>query len=71
MKSSLTIQKSLLLSSEGVASKRNFFEASAPGKAEPTAVKKVRAGAGLSEDLPAGSCVRAGTSFLTNIPLFG
>nr|XP_009941252.1 PREDICTED: ladinin-1 [Opisthocomus hoazin] len=40
VKSSLTIQKSLLLSSEGVASKRNFFEASAPGKAEPTAVKK-------------------------------
>lgn len=40
VKSSLTIQKSLLLSSEGVASKRNFFEASAPGKAEPLAVRK-------------------------------
>ncbi|XP_051495069.1 ladinin-1 [Apus apus] len=40
VKSSLTIQKSLLLSSEGVASKRNFFEASATSKAEPLAVKK-------------------------------
>ncbi|NXJ84930.1 LAD1 protein, partial [Trogon melanurus] len=40
VKSSLTIQKSLLLSSEGVASKRNFFEASAPSKAEPLAVRK-------------------------------
>ncbi|KAK0674839.1 LAD1 protein, partial [Pygoscelis papua] len=39
VKSSLTIQKSLL-SSEGVASKRNFFEASAPSKAEPLAVRK-------------------------------
>lgn len=61
---SLTVQKSLLLSSEGVASKRNFFEASAPSKAEPLALRKVRAGAGLGEDLPAGSCARAGTSFL-------
>ncbi|NXN68544.1 LAD1 protein, partial [Himantopus himantopus] len=40
VKSSLTLQKSLLLSSEGVASKRNFFEASAPSKAEPLAVRK-------------------------------
>ncbi|XP_076213960.1 ladinin-1 isoform X1 [Aptenodytes patagonicus] len=39
VKSSLTIQKSLL-SSEGVASKRNFFEASAPSKAEPLAIRK-------------------------------
>uniref|UniRef100_A0A8B9GJ38 Ladinin-1 n=1 Tax=Amazona collaria TaxID=241587 RepID=A0A8B9GJ38_9PSIT len=40
VKSSLAVQKSLLLSSEGVASKRNFFEASAPGKAEPLAARK-------------------------------
>ncbi|NXK11531.1 LAD1 protein, partial [Herpetotheres cachinnans] len=40
VKSSLNIQKSRLLSSEGVASKRNFFEASAPSKAEPLAVRK-------------------------------
>ncbi|XP_010154727.1 PREDICTED: ladinin-1 [Eurypyga helias] len=40
VKSTLTVQKSLLLSSEGVASKRNFFEASAPSKAEPLAVRK-------------------------------
>nr|XP_009476841.1 PREDICTED: ladinin-1 [Pelecanus crispus] len=40
VKTSLTIQKNLLLSSEGVASKRNFFEASAPSKAEPPAVRK-------------------------------
>ncbi|NXV22517.1 LAD1 protein, partial [Cepphus grylle] len=40
VKSSLTIQKNLLLSSEGVASKRNFFEASVPSKAEPLAVRK-------------------------------
>lgn len=40
VKSSLTVQKSLLLSSEGVASKRNFFEASASSKAEPLAVRK-------------------------------
>ncbi|NWQ83619.1 LAD1 protein, partial [Columbina picui] len=40
VKSSLTIQKSLLLSSDGVASKRNFFEGSAPSKAEPLAVRK-------------------------------
>ncbi|XP_061869596.1 ladinin-1 isoform X3 [Colius striatus] len=39
-KSSLAVQKSLLLSSEGVASKRNFFEASTPSKAEPLAVRK-------------------------------
>ncbi|XP_010180072.1 PREDICTED: ladinin-1 [Mesitornis unicolor] len=39
-KSSLTIQKSLVLSSEGVASKRNFFEASTPSKAEPSAIRK-------------------------------
>ncbi|KAM9255471.1 ladinin-1 [Cariama cristata] len=40
VKSSLTIQKSLVLSSEGVASKRNFFEASTPSKAEPLVVRK-------------------------------
>ncbi|XP_075377819.1 ladinin-1 [Mycteria americana] len=40
VKSFSTVQKSLLLSSEGVASKRNFFEASAPSKAEPLAVRK-------------------------------
>ncbi|NXI34700.1 LAD1 protein, partial [Galbula dea] len=40
VKSSLTIQKSLVLSPEGVASKRNFFEASAPSKAEPLAIRK-------------------------------
>ncbi|XP_061219090.1 ladinin-1 isoform X2 [Neopsephotus bourkii] len=40
VKSSLPVQKSLLLSSDGVASKRNFFEASAPGKAEPLAARK-------------------------------
>ncbi|NXT50786.1 LAD1 protein, partial [Pluvianellus socialis] len=40
VKSTLTLQKSVLLSSEGVASKRNFFEASAPSKAEPLAVRK-------------------------------
>ncbi|NWI27619.1 LAD1 protein, partial [Sula dactylatra] len=40
VKSSLPIQKGLLVSSEGVASKRNFFEASTPSKAEPLAVKK-------------------------------
>ncbi|XP_009665620.1 ladinin-1 [Struthio camelus] len=41
VKSSLTVQKNLLLSSEGVASKRNFFEASTPPtKAEPLAVRK-------------------------------
>ncbi|NXX82316.1 LAD1 protein, partial [Urocolius indicus] len=39
-KSSLAVQKSLLLSSEGVASKRNFFEASPPSKAEPLAARK-------------------------------
>ncbi|NWX03783.1 LAD1 protein, partial [Caloenas nicobarica] len=40
VKSSLTIQKSVLLSSDGVASKRNFFEGSTPSKAEPLAVRK-------------------------------
>ncbi|NXH10598.1 LAD1 protein, partial [Bucco capensis] len=40
VKSSLTVQKSMVLSSEGVASKRNFFEATAPSKAEPLAVRK-------------------------------
>ncbi|NXS13226.1 LAD1 protein, partial [Neodrepanis coruscans] len=40
VKSSVPVQKSRLLPSEGVASKRNFFEASAPGKAEPLAVRK-------------------------------
>ncbi|XP_013799505.2 ladinin-1 [Apteryx mantelli] len=40
VKSSLTVQKNLMLSSEGVASKRNFFETSAPAKAEPLTVRK-------------------------------
>ncbi|XP_058712130.1 ladinin-1 isoform X2 [Poecile atricapillus] len=40
VKSSLPVQKSRLLSSEGVASKRNFFEGSAPGKAEAAVVRK-------------------------------
>lgn len=40
----MTVQKSLVVTSEGVASKRNFFEASAPSKAEPLAARKVRAG---------------------------
>ncbi|NXE70341.1 LAD1 protein, partial [Calcarius ornatus] len=40
VKSSVPAQKSRLLSSEGVASKRNFFERSAPGKAEPAAARK-------------------------------
>ncbi|NWT83225.1 LAD1 protein, partial [Lanius ludovicianus] len=40
VKSSTPVQKSRLLSSEGVASKRNFFEGSAPSKAEPAALRK-------------------------------
>ncbi|XP_053819959.1 ladinin-1 isoform X2 [Vidua chalybeata] len=40
VKSSVPAQKSRLLSSEGVASKRNFFEKSAPSKAEPAALRK-------------------------------
>ncbi|XP_021233086.1 ladinin-1 isoform X2 [Numida meleagris] len=40
VRSSLTVQKSLVLTSEGVASKRNFFEASVPSKAEPLAARK-------------------------------
>ncbi|NWY71117.1 LAD1 protein, partial [Erithacus rubecula] len=40
VKSSVPVQKSRLLSSEGVASKRNFFEGSAPGKAEAAALRK-------------------------------
>lgn len=36
----MPVQKSRLLSSEGVASKRNFFEGSAPSKAEPAALRK-------------------------------
>ncbi|NXY85826.1 LAD1 protein, partial [Alcedo cyanopectus] len=40
VKSSLTTQKSLMMPSEGVASKRNFFEASTPSKAEPLTVRK-------------------------------
>ncbi|NXJ26254.1 LAD1 protein, partial [Dicrurus megarhynchus] len=40
VKSSVPAQKSRLLSSEGVASKRNFFEGSAPSKAEPAALRK-------------------------------
>ncbi|XP_042743080.1 ladinin-1 [Lagopus leucura] len=40
VRSSLTVQKSLMLTSEGVASKRNFFEASAPSKAEPLTARK-------------------------------
>ncbi|NXU38185.1 LAD1 protein, partial [Drymodes brunneopygia] len=39
-KSSQPVQKSRLLSSEGVASKRNFFEGSAPSKTEPAAPRK-------------------------------
>lgn len=62
VKSSLSIQKSLLLHSEGVASKRNLFEASAPSKAEPLTVRKVR-GAALSQDLPTASCAGTRTSF--------
>ncbi|NXK94678.1 LAD1 protein, partial [Formicarius rufipectus] len=37
---SVPVQKSRLLPSEGVASKRSFFEASAPSKAEPLALRK-------------------------------
>ncbi|NXD01568.1 LAD1 protein, partial [Certhia familiaris] len=40
VKSSVPVQKSRLLSSEGVASKRNFFEGSAPSKAETAALRK-------------------------------
>ncbi|XP_008940130.1 PREDICTED: ladinin-1 [Merops nubicus] len=40
VKSSPAVQKSLVLSSEGVASKRHFFEASTPSKPEPLAVRK-------------------------------
>uniref|UniRef100_H0YSV7 Ladinin 1 n=1 Tax=Taeniopygia guttata TaxID=59729 RepID=H0YSV7_TAEGU len=40
VKCSVPAQKSRLLSSEGVASKRDFFERSAPGKAEPAALRK-------------------------------
>ncbi|NXI84828.1 LAD1 protein, partial [Rhipidura dahli] len=40
VKSSVPVQRSRLLSSEGVASKRNFFEGSAPSKAEPAALRK-------------------------------
>ncbi|NWS22089.1 LAD1 protein, partial [Pachyramphus minor] len=40
VKSSVSVQKSRLLPSEGVASKRSFFEASAPGKAEPLTLRK-------------------------------
>ncbi|EOB05631.1 Ladinin-1 [Anas platyrhynchos] len=40
VRSSVTVQKSLVVTSEGVASKRNFFETSAPSKAEPLAAKK-------------------------------
>ncbi|XP_014728356.1 PREDICTED: ladinin-1 isoform X2 [Sturnus vulgaris] len=40
VKSSVPVQKSRLLSSEGVASKRNIFEGSAPSKAEPAALRK-------------------------------
>lgn len=40
----MSVQKSRLLSSEGVASKRNFFEGSAPSKAESAALRKVRQG---------------------------
>ncbi|OWK56451.1 Ladinin-1 [Lonchura striata] len=40
VKSSVPAQKSRLLSSEGVASKRDFFERSAPSKAEPAAPRK-------------------------------
>ncbi|XP_072774891.1 ladinin-1 isoform X1 [Taeniopygia guttata] len=40
VKCSVPAQKSRLLPSEGVASKRDFFERSAPGKAEPAALRK-------------------------------
>ncbi|XP_018864579.1 ladinin-1 isoform X2 [Parus major] len=40
VKSSVPVHKSRPLSSEGVASKRNFFEGSAPGKAEAAVVRK-------------------------------
>ncbi|NXP22200.1 LAD1 protein, partial [Scytalopus superciliaris] len=40
VKCSVSVQRGRLLSSEGVASKRSFFEASAPSKAEPLAVRK-------------------------------
>ncbi|NXG11833.1 LAD1 protein, partial [Sakesphorus luctuosus] len=40
VKSSVPVQKSRLLSSEGVASKRSFFEASVPSKAEPLVLRK-------------------------------
>ncbi|POI18703.1 hypothetical protein CIB84_017553, partial [Bambusicola thoracicus] len=40
VRSSLTVQKSLVVTSDGVASKRNFFEASTPSKAEPLAARK-------------------------------
>ncbi|NXS90802.1 LAD1 protein, partial [Jacana jacana] len=40
VKSSLTMQKSLLVSSEGVASKRNIFEGGSPSKAELPAARK-------------------------------
>lgn len=64
VKSSLPVQKSLLLSSEGIASKRNFFEASAPGKAEPLAARKV------TQEPPASPCAGADTSFSgTSSPL--
>lgn len=54
-------QKSRLLSSEGVASKRDFFERSAPSKAEPAALRKVRperrwAGTGCGANLPRFAC---------------
>ena len=40
VRSSLTVQKSLVLTSDGVASKCNFFEASTPSKAELFAARK-------------------------------
>ncbi|NXP75232.1 LAD1 protein, partial [Ramphastos sulfuratus] len=39
-KSSLAVQKGLVLSSEGVASKRSFFETSTPSRAEPLPGRK-------------------------------
>ncbi|NXX39727.1 LAD1 protein, partial [Tricholaema leucomelas] len=39
-KSCLAGQKGLVLSAEGVASKRSFFEASTPGRAEPLPARK-------------------------------
>lgn len=62
----MTVQKSLVVTSEGVASKRNFFEASAPSKAEPLAAKKVRAGIPWEGPVPGQA-----QAFWANPPRFG